>query len=190
MLFRLRRRLCNNQRLVLLALCAVLLYLVLNSQEFYARTDLRSVESDQPLRNFLVKFISNLEYRDLIHDQNTLNPRYSKRFFVKNLKGKAEQRPNSWAQDSNSFLVDNLITPNDYLDFKLARQGVSDLKVLRLNVLGVDAFSLIRENLNRFSTTDLLSFVIKIKNHQQLITNLDRFKLHDFKVVIVVQVSC
>lgn len=186
MVFRLRRKLYSNQRLILLMLGLMLFYLLLNSNEFYARNNLKSVESDLPLRHFLIKFISNLEYRDLIEDQNTLNPGYSKTFFVKHLKSKAE--PNAWPQDSNSFLVDNLLTPNDYLDFKLARQGLRDLKVLNLNALGLDGFQLIRDNLNRFSTTDLLSFVIKVKNHQQLVANLDRFRLDDFKVVIVVQV--
>lgn len=189
MLFRLRRRLCSNQRLVLVVLCVLLVYLFLNSSEFYAKTESRSVESDQPLRGFLVKFISNLEHRDLVDDQNLLNPSYSRRFFVKNLKSKGDLKVNAWLPNSNAFLVDHLIdSSNDYLNFKLARQGVADLRALNLQALGLDGFNLIKENLNRFSTTDLLSFVIKVKNHQQLVTNLDRFKLDDFKIVIVVQV--
>lgn len=186
-IFRLRRRLCSNQRLVLIALCVLLVYLLLNSREFYARTDRRSVESDHPLRGFLVKFISNLEYRDLVDDQNVLDPAYSTRFFVKNLKSNGDQK--AWPHDPNAFLLDHLISsPNDYTDFKLARQGVSDLRALNLATLGADGFNMIKENLHRFSTTDLLSFVIKVKNHQQLVINLDRFELNDFKIVIVVQV--
>lgn len=179
MLIKLRRKFFNNQRLVLIILCFVFIYIVLCPKEFYTRTNfIESINGNRQTRKFLINFLTNLEFTDLINQNN------SNRLLIKNLNVQDTQTID-YDDDQNA---NKLISLNDFDDFKLVSQGLNDLKVLNLKNLSLDNFNLIKKNLNKFATADLLSFVIQFKNYQQFILNLDRFKTKNLETVIVVQV--
>lgn len=175
MLIKLRRKLFSVQRLIIGLVCFLFFYLILSPISFYAKVG--HTVNDQRLRNYLVSFLSSLEHSDLNLDQN-VHPDYVNKLFVKNLKLTEESRRKG---DSIDHLInDDLET--EHFNFEI-------LKNLNFGEqLNSAKWNSIRRNLNKFTTRDLLGLVVKVKNHQQLVTNLDRYKLNEFKTVIAVQV--
>ena len=173
MFIKLKRKLFNIHRLILIFLCFLFFYLILNLNKLKNLIDSASIEDDYKLRDFLISFIKNLDFNDLniglIRNQD-----YTK-LLIKNLK----------IIDQIDYLDNN---PNDFDNFKLKNQKSTNLQLIALDELNLDRFNLIQNNLHKFTTSGLLHFVIKIKNNQQFILNLDRFQFDQFRIVIVVQV--
>lgn len=175
MLIKLKRKLFNAQRLVIITFGLFLFYLILMPNRFYANIDY-VFEDTNALRNYLLNFLYKLEFNDLNADQNIYEQEFVEKFFVKNLEFEKRTKRNSIRYVTD---LDNLF---------LIKTNLIDIKNVNIKELSLEDFNLIKKNLDDYQTIDLVNLVVKIKNHQESILNLNQFKFDDIDSVVIVQV--